>query len=79
MSGQGRPKAERILGVAYRLHYEPMNLAVMEMCRKKEFGKIKTFTASNCQNVKAPNVRLSGPLGGGPVGDVGVYCINAAR
>jgi predicted dehydrogenase len=71
-------KAERILGVAYRLHYEPMNLAVMEMCRKKEFGKIK-FTASNCQNVKAPNIRLSGPFGGGPVGDVGVYCINAAR
>jgi predicted dehydrogenase len=56
-----------------------MNLAVMEMCRKKEFGEIKTFTASNCQNVKAPNIRLSGPLGGGPVGDVGVYCINAAR
>lgn len=49
----------------------------MEMCRKKEFGNIKTFTASNCQNVKAPNIRLSGPLGGGPVGDVGVYCINA--
>ncbi len=72
-------KAERALGVAYRLHYEPMNLAVMEMCRKKQFGEIKTFTASNCQNVKAPNIRLSGPLGGGPVGDVGVYCINAAR
>jgi predicted dehydrogenase len=45
----------------------------MEMCHKKEFGKIKTFTASNCQNVEAPNIRLSGPLGGGPVGDVGVY------
>jgi predicted dehydrogenase len=72
-------KANRQLGIGYRLHYEPMNLAVMEMCRKKEFGKIKTFTASNCQNVKAPNIRLSGPLGGGPVADVGVYCINAAR
>jgi predicted dehydrogenase len=70
--------AGRTLGVAYRLHYEPMNLAVMEMCRKREFGQIKTFTASNCQNVKAPNIRLSGPLGGGPVGDVGIYCINAA-
>lgn len=43
-------RAERTLGVAYRLHYEPMNRAVMEMCRKKEFGEIKTFTASNCQN-----------------------------
>jgi len=56
-----------------------MNLAVTEMCRQKRFGKIKTFTASNCQTVKAPNIRLSGPLGGGPVGDVGVYCVNAAR
>ena len=73
------PQSERILGVAYRLHYETMNLAVMEMCRQKRFGKIKTFTASNCQTVKAPNIRLSGPLGGGPVGDVGVYCVNAAR
>ena len=51
----------------------------MEMCRQKRFGKIKTFTASNRQTVKAPNIRLSGPLGGGPVGDVGVYCVNAAR
>jgi predicted dehydrogenase len=56
-----------------------MNLAVMAMCRQKRFGKIKTFTASNRQTVKAPNIRLSGPLGGGPVGDVGVYCVNAAR
>ncbi len=46
-------KAGKVLGVAYRLHNEPMNLTVMEMCRKKAFGKIKTFTASNCQNVKA--------------------------
>ncbi len=72
-------KADRKLGVAYRLHYEPMNLAVEQMCRKKKFGEVKTFTASNCQDVKAPNIRLSGPLGGGPVGDVGIYCINAAR
>ena len=28
---------------------------------------------------QAPNIRLSKALGGGPVGDVGIYCINAAR
>lgn len=72
-------RAVRRLGIAYRLHYEPMNLAVMEMCRRKKFGEVKTFTSSNCQDVKAPNIRLSAPLGGGPVGDVGVYSINAAR
>jgi predicted dehydrogenase len=72
-------EADRLLGVAYRLHSEPMNRKVMEMCAKKQFGVIKTFESSNCQDVKAPNIRLSADLGGGPVGDVGVYSINAAR
>jgi predicted dehydrogenase len=71
--------AGRKLGTAYRLHYEPMNLAVMDMCRKKTCGDIKTFTSSNCQNVQAPNIRLSAQLAGGPVGDMGIYSINAAR
>lgn len=42
-------------------------------------GELKMFSASNCQDVQAPNIRLSKQLGGGPVGDVGIYCINAAR
>ncbi|MEK7953267.1 Gfo/Idh/MocA family protein [Luteolibacter soli] len=67
------------LGIAYRLHYEPMNRQVMEWCRSKRFGKVKAFNSGNCQNVEAPNIRLSRKLGGGPVGDVGVYSINAAR
>ncbi len=72
-------EAKRTLGVAYRLHSEPMNRKVMEMCAARTFGKIKTLESSNCQNVQAPNIRLSSTLGGGPVGDVGVYSINAAR
>lgn len=67
------------LMIAYRLHFEPLNKRVMKMCAEKELGAIKTFVSSNCQNVKAPNIRLSGSLKGGPVGDTGVYCINAAR
>src|SRR4051794_36500668 len=42
-------------------------------------GAIKTFSSSNCQITIAPNIRLSADLGGGPVGDVGIYSINAAR
>src|SRR4051794_21110344 len=42
-------------------------------------GAIKTFSPSNCQITTAPNIRLSADLGGGPVGDVGIYSINAAR
>lgn len=67
------------LMVAYRLHYEPLNRKVMELCKAKALGKIKLFSSSNCQNVKAPNIRLSGELAGGPVGDVGIYSLNAAR
>ncbi len=72
-------EANRKLAIGYRLLHEPFNRRVIELCRKKEFGEIKTFSASNCQDVKAPNIRLSARLGGGPLGDVGVYCINAAR
>lgn len=72
-------EARRKLMIAYRLHYEPFNRKVMELSRQKAYGEIKTFSSSNTQDVKAPNIRLSRQLGGGPVGDVGVYCINAAR
>ena len=67
------------LMIAYRLHYEPFNRKVMELCEAKTYGEIKTFSSSNCQSVQAPNIRLSSKLAGGPVGDVGVYSINAAR
>lgn len=72
-------QANKKLMIAYRLHYEPYNRKVAELCSQQAIGKIKTFSASNCQDVKAPNIRLSQQTGGGPVGDVGVYCINAAR
>lgn len=72
-------KAQRKLAVAYRLHHEPLNRKVMELCAAKALGEIKLFSSSNCQNVQAPNIRLSKEMAGGPVGDVGVYSINAAR
>ena len=72
-------EAKRTLGVAYRLHSEPLNRKVMELCANRTFGRITAFESSNCQDVKAPNIRLSAKLGGGPLGDVGVYSINAAR
>ncbi len=71
--------ADRKLMIAYRLHYEPLNLKAMELSRNETLGRITTFASSNCQNVKAPNIRLSKTLAGGPLGDVGIYSINAAR
>lgn len=72
-------EAQRKLMIAYRLHYEPLNQKVMQLCAERAYGPVKTFSSSNCQTVGAPNIRLSAALGGGPVGDVGVYSINAAR
>jgi len=71
--------AGRKLMVAYRLRYEPFNETVIQLCRDKRLGEIRTFSASNCQQVKAPNIRLSRELAGGPLGDIGIYCLNAAR
>jgi predicted dehydrogenase len=72
-------EARRKLMIAYRLHYEPFNQQVMELCQQGTIGTIKTFSSSNSQSVEAPNIRLSHALGGGPVSDVGIYSINAAR
>jgi predicted dehydrogenase len=76
---QAARAAQRKLMIAYRLHYEPFNQKVMQLCADKTLGPIQTIASSNCQDVKAPNIRLSGELAGGPLGDVGVYSINAAR
>jgi predicted dehydrogenase len=70
---------KRTLMIAYRLQYEPTHLRAIEICRKQELGALKIIRATNCQDTKAPNIRLSKALGGGPLQDVGVYCINGAR
>jgi predicted dehydrogenase len=78
MIGAGKDARKKLM-IAYRLHYEPFNAKVIELAKSAAFGPVKSFISSNAQNVQAPNIRLSAQLGGGPVGDVGVYSINAAR
>jgi predicted dehydrogenase len=72
-------EVDRKLMIAYRLRYEPFNIKAIELCRSKELGEIQSISASNCQDVKPPNIRLSKKLAGGPLGDVGIYCLNATR
>jgi predicted dehydrogenase len=71
--------AKRKLMIAYRVRHEPFNQAAIDLARKQVLGKVKYITASNMQNTRPPNIRLSKTLGGGPLGDVGVYCLNATR
>ena len=74
-------KNKRKLMIAYRLHFEKANLEAIETARSGRLGDLRFFTSAFAQQVVAHNVRLTEAIekGGGPVWDMGVYCINAAR
>lgn len=68
------------LMTAYRLHYEPATLAALEHVRGGKIGEIRYFNSSFSYQVTDPdNIRLRGERAGGPVFDIGIYCLNAAR
>jgi predicted dehydrogenase len=68
------------LMTAYRLHFDRANLEAIEIVRSGKLGEPRFFDSVFTENVEEGNVRLEPPeKGGGPVYDVGIYCINAAR
>jgi glucose-fructose oxidoreductase len=67
------------LMIAYRLHFEEINLAVIDLVRKGRIGTPKFFNSSFALTVTGGNIRTDKELGGGSLYDIGVYCINAAR
>jgi predicted dehydrogenase len=67
------------LMTAYRLHFEPINLQVVELVRRGRIGQPKFFNSSFSMIVKPDNIRAQRELGGGTLYDIGIYCINAAR
>jgi predicted dehydrogenase len=67
------------LMIAYRLHFERGNLSAIAALREGEIGEPRIFRSAFTQQVPAGNIRLTIEDGGGPLYDLGVYCINAAR
>jgi predicted dehydrogenase len=67
------------LMIAYRLHFEPGTLKAIEIVNGGEIGEPRFFSSVFGQQVPEGNIRLEKALDGGPLMDVGVYCINAAR
>ncbi|MBO9667827.1 MAG: Gfo/Idh/MocA family oxidoreductase, partial [Bdellovibrio sp.] len=68
------------LMVAYRLHFDPANLAAIEIARSGKLGDIRIFNSTFTFQITDPNnIRLKYDMGGGPLFDIGIYCINAAR
>jgi predicted dehydrogenase len=72
--------AGKKLMIAYRLHYEPYNQKAIQICREKTYGNLKLIQAEFGFNMPDGTWRTDKKLaGGGPLPDVGVYCINATR
>ncbi len=67
------------LMIAYRLHFETANLQAIEAIQKNTIGEPKIFSSVFSQQVAEGDIRLKRELGGGPLMDMGVYPINAAR
>ncbi len=73
--------AKRLLGVGYRLHFEPNNLECIRLAHEKVFGDLKFIDAAFGFAIGDPTQwRLNQALaGGGPLMDVGIYALQAMR
>jgi len=66
--------------VAYRLHFDPANLKAVEVAQSKKLGELRFFSSIFSFSIQdEDNIRLKVDKAGGPLHDIGVYCINAAR
>jgi len=76
--------ADRKLMIAYRCHYEPLNLAAMRIVRSGRIGRPKLIitemgkptTLSDPSDAWRLDMAMSG---GGALADMGIYGINASR
>ena len=66
------------LMIGYRLHFEKANLAAAELVQSGRLGEPRIFDSVFVNDVEADNLRLRGGEGG-PLYDIGIYCVNAAR
>jgi predicted dehydrogenase len=78
------------LAIGYRLHYEPTHLEIKRLGQDKIFGQVryieaglgyKTYdTTKPGEGIDPDDWRLNKKLsGGGPLMDLGIYCIQASR
>lgn len=72
-------QAGKMLSIGYRLHFEPHNKEVMRLGQQKVFGNVKLVEADHGLN-EVDGWRIDKNLaGGGPLMDVGIYCVQAVR
>ncbi len=73
-------EANKKLMIAYRIQYEPKNSLLQQWVREEKQGKVRLIEMVNVLKLTDPNVwRLKKDMGGGPLFDIGIYCLNTAR
>jgi predicted dehydrogenase len=72
-------KSRTKLMIAYRLHFSKANLRAVEIIKSGKLGTSRVFNSTFTMQVRKDNIRLKRSLGGGPLWDIGIYCINASR
>lgn len=72
-------EAGKKLSIGYRLYFEPHNKEMMRLGQEKIFGNIKLIEADHGLS-DTSGWRINKSLaGGGPLMDVGIYCVQAVR
>jgi predicted dehydrogenase len=73
-------KANVKLMIAYRCQYHPSHLEAIALIRSGAVGRVQAIESAFGFNIKPGEWRLDKRMaGGGPLVDVGIYCLNAAR
>jgi predicted dehydrogenase len=74
-------KAGVQMAMGYRLHYEPYNMEMKRLGQEKVFGPVRLVEASLGYRMGDANEwRLKKAMaGGGPLMNLGVYCLQASR
>jgi glucose-fructose oxidoreductase len=64
---------------AYRLHFEPLTLEVIDHARGGRLGELRYIDAAFSTRAVEGGIRTRRETGGGSAYDLGIYCVNAAR
>lgn len=68
------------LAIGYRMHHEPNTRKVMEFVKNQTYGKpVKVRAEAGYVDPRTDHWKQKKALGGGVMGDMGVYPLNAAR
>jgi glucose-fructose oxidoreductase len=68
------------LAIGYRMHHEPNTQRIMQFCREQKYGPVLKATAeAGYFDPRKDHWKQKKAMGGGVMGDMGVYPLNALR